>query len=98
MAISETQQLQGQVALGQHVEGFLTSATGNYLIARAEAEIQEALEALKTVDCTDAKAKARRRRQSRCCFMAVAQFRDLIPSTRCPQSYMSQTAMTKQNS
>lgn len=56
MSISETQQLQGQVALGQHVEGFLTSATGNYLIARAEAEIQEALEALKTVDCTDAKA------------------------------------------
>lgn len=56
MAISETQQLQGQVALGQHVEGFLTSATGKYLIARAEAEIQEALEALKTVACTDAKA------------------------------------------
>ncbi len=53
---NETKKLQGEVALGLEVEGFLTSTVGRYLITRAEVEVQQAVEKLKTVDPTDAKA------------------------------------------
>lgn len=44
-----------EVALGITVEGFLASGIGKYLIARAEAEIEEAVERLKHVDPEDPK-------------------------------------------
>lgn len=45
-----------EVALGITVEAFLASGIGRYLIARWEAEIEEAVERLKHVDPEDPKA------------------------------------------
>lgn len=48
MSVQET--ILQVAALGMDVEAFLNSAVGRYLQGRAAAEIQEGLQALKTVD------------------------------------------------
>ena len=56
MMRGEAAQLYQDVDLGMQAESFLDSPVGKYLIARAEGEVEAAVEELKTVDCTDAKA------------------------------------------
>lgn len=48
--------LLAQAAFGIEVEAFLGSDIGRYLIARAEAEREQALNALKDVDAEDSRA------------------------------------------
>lgn len=51
--ITGTQQLMQEVDLGLQVESFLNGPVGKYLIGRAEDEIAEAVQELKTVVPTD---------------------------------------------
>lgn len=52
----EMQQINAQISFGLDVEQFMQSAIGKYLTARANDDIESALESLKTVDPTDSKA------------------------------------------
>ena len=52
----EGAELRGRIAFGLDVQQFMGSNIGRYLQARANADIEEALEALKTVDPEDPKA------------------------------------------
>lgn len=56
MIRDESSQIYRDVDFGMQAESFLDSPVGKYLIARAEGEVEAAVEELKTVDCTDAKA------------------------------------------
>jgi hypothetical protein len=49
-------QLEHEVSLGEQAEAFLASPLGKYLVGRAEAEVEEGVEALKRADPEDAKA------------------------------------------
>ena len=51
--MTEVQQREAAVALGLHVEGFLSGPIGKYLVGRAEEEIDAALQEMKTVMPTD---------------------------------------------
>lgn len=53
---AELAQLQADIALGLDIKQFMGTAIGKYMHARANAEIDEALEALKTAEAEDAKA------------------------------------------
>ena len=48
----DVRELQNTIDFGFQAEAFLQSDVGKYLIAKAEAEVVEATEALKTVDPT----------------------------------------------
>lgn len=52
----EGDELRGRIAFGLDVQQFMGSNIGRYLQARANADIEEALEALKTADPEDPKA------------------------------------------
>lgn len=52
----EMQQINAQISFGLDVEQFMQSPIGKYLTERANDDIESALESLKTVDPTDAKA------------------------------------------
>lgn len=49
----EMQQIRNQIAFGLDCKAFMESSIGRYLAARANADTEEAMEALKTVDPTD---------------------------------------------
>ena len=52
----ELTQIQAQIAFGMDVQAFMRSSIGQYLTAKANTEIEAALQALKTADPEDAKA------------------------------------------
>lgn len=52
----DTNLLTQQAEFGLQVQSFLQSKIGRYLIQRAEAQVEEATEGLKTVDPEDPKA------------------------------------------
>jgi hypothetical protein len=52
--MNAVQQLEREAALGLQVEHFLAGEIGKYLVGRAEAEVDAAVQALKTVKPTDA--------------------------------------------
>lgn len=56
MTTPETQQIRNQIAFGMDCRAFMESQMGEYLAARANADIEAATEALKTVDPEDPKA------------------------------------------
>lgn len=49
----EMQQIRATIAFGMDVEAFMQSSIGKYLTARANADIEDALERLKTIDPQD---------------------------------------------
>lgn len=53
---SDLQAIHNQIDFGFEVQAFLQGSIGKYLVGRAEEEIAEAVEKLKEVDATDAKA------------------------------------------
>ena len=56
---NELAEVQAEIALGLDCEAFMQSSAGRYLQARANQEIETALERLKTVDPTDPEAVRR---------------------------------------
>jgi len=54
--MAELDELTKQVEFGIEAEAFLNTSIGRYLVKRAEDEIADAVEALKTVDCEDTNA------------------------------------------
>lgn len=53
---ADIKQLQAEIALGLDIKQFMGSAIGQYMHSRANAEIEQALEALKIADAEDPKA------------------------------------------
>lgn len=52
----EMQQIRNQIAFGLDAEAFMNSTMGKYLTGKANADIEDALERLKTADPFDPKA------------------------------------------
>ena len=62
----ELTQIRAQIAFGMDVQAFMRSSIGQYLTARANNDVEAALESLKTVDPEDAKAIRKLQNDAKC--------------------------------